>query len=210
MFSSFPYYFTPMTNSKIKYKTEIETFYPASRKHWRQWLQKNHNKKQAVWFIGYKKKANTPTLSWSDAVDEALCFGWIDSIRKTVDHEKFMQYFSRRKPTSAWSKINKEKVKRLIDEGLMVQAGLDVIEVARKNGTWKILDTVEELKIPADLNKAFKAQPHAKKFFLSLSKSQRKMMLQWIAFAKRDETRLKRINELVTSAAKNVKPKQFQ
>lgn len=191
-------------------KNEIVTFYPKSRKHWRQWLQKNHSKIQSVWLIGYKKKANVPTLTWSEAVDEALCFGWIDSLRKSIDHEKFMQYFCKRKPNSGWSKINKEKVKRLVNDGLMTQAGLAVIEVAKKNGSWTKLDGVENLKIPSGLSKEFKRLPHAKKYFQGLSRSQQKMILQWIAFAKREETKQKRIWEVVKSASQNQKPKQFR
>jgi uncharacterized protein YdeI (YjbR/CyaY-like superfamily) len=191
-------------------KEEPETFYPKSKKHWRQWLEKNHNKKQSIWVICYKKKTNVPTMTWSESVDEALCFGWIDSLRRPIDDEKFMQYYCRRKPKSGWSKINKEKVKRLIAEGLMTKAGMDAIEVAKKNGTWSMLDAVEELTIPADLNKQLKAQPKAKKYFMSLSRSNKRVILQWIAFAKREETRAKRINEFLELANEGLMPKQFR
>lgn len=188
---------------------DIEIFYPTSQSEWRQWLQQNHLSKQSVWLIQYKKKSNIPTISWSDAVDEALCFGWIDSVKKSIDDEKTMQFFSRRKPKGTWSKINKEKVKRLIDEGLMSKAGLDVIEKAKENGSWTILDEVEELIIPADLEEAFKTRPDAREFFLSLSKSRRKFLLYWIVAAKRQETREKRIMEIVELTGKKQKPKQF-
>lgn len=186
-----------------------ETFYPVSKQEWRQWLQKHHDKKQSVWLICYKKKSMMPTLSWSDAVDEALCFGWVDSKRKPVDEEKFMQFFSRRKAKGTWSKINKEKIQQLIDAGLMTKAGLTCIEAAKQNGSWTILDDVEELIIPADLEKEFKKYPGSKLFFKSLSKSVRKSMLQWLVLAKRPETRQKRIGELAALAAKKQKPKQF-
>lgn len=174
-----------------------ETFYPKNRKEWRQWLQKNHAKKNSVWLICYKKKANTPTISWSDAVEEALCFGWIDSTRKSIDEEKFMQFFGKRKPKSNWSKINKEKVKQLIKADLMTPAGLKSIQIAQQNGSWTALDEVEELKIPADLKKKFKTRKESKAFFLGLSKSVQKVYLQKLALAKRPETREKRINEIV-------------
>ena len=186
-----------------------ETFYPKTNKEWRQWLQKNHSSKQSVWLIQYKKSANVETISWSDAVDQALCFGWIDSTRRPRDHETYMQYFTRRKPVSNWSKINKAKVERLIEEGLMTPAGLKSIEIAKQNGSWSKLDSVEELTIPKDLEKAFKAAKGSKDFFSGLSKSVKKMMLHWIIMAKRPETREKRIAELVTLAAKKQKPKQF-
>jgi uncharacterized protein YdeI (YjbR/CyaY-like superfamily) len=120
-----------------------------------------------------------------------------------------VQFFSKRKPTSAWSKINKEKVKRLIKEDLMAPAGLASIEAAKKNGSWTILDEVEKLTIPNDLEKAFNASKGSKEFFLGLSKSVQKMILQWIQFAKREETRKKRINEVATRAAKKLKPKHI-
>jgi uncharacterized protein YdeI (YjbR/CyaY-like superfamily) len=191
-------------------KQEIETFCPASQKVWRQWLQKNHVKKQSVWLVYYKMKSGKPTLSWGEAVDEALCFGWIDSTKRSVDDETFMQFFCKRKPTSMWSKINKGKIKRLIDEGLMTKAGFDRIDIAKQNGSWGMLDSVEDLKIPKDLGTAFKTIPGSKVFFLSLSRSVRKSMLQWIVLAKREETRQKRVTELAALAGKKLKPKQFR
>jgi len=188
---------------------EIELFYPKTKLQWRKWLMKNHLQKKAVWLILFKKNANKPTISWSDAVDEALCFGWIDSIRKKLDEERSIQFFSKRKPKSTWSKINKEKIEKLITTNQMTQAGLDCITIAKQNGTWEILDTVEALLVPADLEVKLKAYPNALEYFMSLSKSVRKMMLQWIVLAKRDETRAKRIAEIVTHARKKQKPKQF-
>jgi uncharacterized protein YdeI (YjbR/CyaY-like superfamily) len=188
---------------------EKETFCPRSQQDWRQWLQENHRTKQSVWVIFYKKKANVPTLSWSEAVDEALCFGWIDSVKKTLDEGSFIQFFSRRKPNGTWSKINKVKITQLIAEGKMAEAGLESIERAKQNGSWIILDEVEELIIPDDLERALSTQPDAKAFFLSLSKSVRKLMLYRLVVAKQAETRQKRINEIVETASQNKKPKQF-
>lgn len=176
---------------------EIETFCPASRQQWRQWLKANHTKKQSVNLIMYRKESGVPTINWSEAVDEALCFGWVDSTRRPIDNEKFKQLFSRRKPAGTWSKINKEKVKVLIEKGLMTKAGLDCIEQAKQNGSWTILDEVEELIIPKDLEKAFKLRPGSKKHFLNLSKSVRKFYLAQLVLAKRPETREKRIADIV-------------
>lgn len=172
-------------------------------------MQKNHQLKQAVWLVQYKKKSAVPSISWSEAVDEALCFGWIDSVRKTLDSEKYIQFFSKRKATSVWSKINKEKVQQLIDKGLMTKAGFATIETAKQNGQWTILDHAEELTIPEDLEKAFKAYKGSKDFFLSLSKSVKKAILQWLVLAKRAETRQNRINEVAELASRKLKPKQF-
>lgn len=191
------------------HKEETKTFYPKSQKDWRRWLEQNHLVKQSVWLVLYKKESKKPTIAWGEAVDEALCFGWIDSKRKPLDGEKFMQFFSRRKPKGTWSKVNKEKIEQLIKNGLMTEAGLISIEKAKQNGSWTILDEVEELTIPKDLEKEFKTQPGSKPFFLSLSKSVRKSILQWLVFAKRPETRQKRITEIAALAAKKQKPKQF-
>jgi uncharacterized protein YdeI (YjbR/CyaY-like superfamily) len=189
---------------------EIESFCPSSQQEWRRWLKQNHSSKQSVWLILYKKESRKPTIRWSDAVDEALCFGWVDSKRKPLDEEKFIQFFSRRKSNGTWSKVNKGKIERLIAEGLMTKAGLMCIDAARQNGSWTILDDVEELKIPKDLTKEFKTQPGSKDYFKSLSKSVRKMILQWLVLAKRPETRQKRITEIAALAAERLKPKQFR
>lgn len=187
----------------------IEHFYPENKKEWRQWLKKNHISQQSVWLVYYKKSSGVPSISWSEAVDEALCFGWIDSTRKTIDTEKFIQFFSKRKAVSTWSKINKEKVEKLIASKSMTEAGAKSIKIAKQNGSWSLLDEVEELIVPKDLEKAFKAHKGSKDYFSSLSKSVRKMMLTWITFAKLPETRQRRINELAELAAKKMKPKQF-
>lgn len=191
-------------------KMEIETFCPESREEWRQWLKENHNSSQSVWLVQFKQKSDKPSITWSESVDEALCFGWIDSTRKTIDEESFVQFFCKRKPTSNWSKINKAKVQRLTEEGLMAEAGLKSVEIAKQNGSWSILDEVEELIVPKDLKEAFQLQPGSEQFFNILSKSVKKMILQWIVLAKRAETRQKRIIEIAELAAQKLKPKQFR
>jgi uncharacterized protein YdeI (YjbR/CyaY-like superfamily) len=188
---------------------EIETFYPRNRQEWRQWLKENHSSKQSIWFVGYKKKSGIPTIFWSEAVDEALCFGWIDSTIKSLDDGSYIQFFSKRKANSTWSKINKEKIKQLVAANLMTAAGFESVETAKKNGSWTILDEVEELVIPDDLEKEFETKPGSKDFFLSLSKSVRKVILQWLVLAKRAETRQNRIAEIVERADQKLKPKQF-
>lgn len=193
----------------IKKEKEMNTFCPASRQEWRLWLEENHSSTSSVWLVYYKKKSNIPSITYSDAVDEALCFGWIDSTRRSLDHETFTQFFCKRKPASVWSKINKAKVQRLIEAGLMTPAGYRSIETAKENGSWMILDDVEELLIPADLAEEFSTKAGALDFFLSLSKSVRKSILQWLVLAKRPETRQKRISEIAELAAQKLKPKPF-
>jgi uncharacterized protein YdeI (YjbR/CyaY-like superfamily) len=191
-------------------KKDIETFCPTSRQDWRQWLKENHRLKQSVYLVYHKKKSNIPSVIYTDAVDEALCFGWIDSTRKSLEDDQFMQFFCKRKPNSVWSKVNKGKVQRLHDEGLMTEAGYSCIETAKQNGSWEILDDVEELIIPKDLAKAFRNQRGSKEYFMSLSKSVRKSILQWLVLAKRSETRQNRIFEIAELASQQLKPKQFR
>lgn len=188
---------------------ETEVFYPVNPAAWRKWLERNHLSKQAVWLVFHTKSSGKPTLTWSDAVDMALCFGWIDSKRIKIDDETSHQFFSKRKARSTWSKINKEKVNRLIDAGLMAAAGLESIETAKRNGSWTTLDEVEALIIPKDLEQAFKKHKGARDYFLGLSKSARKMMLSWIVLARRPETRQQRVDEIAQHAGEKRKPPQF-
>lgn len=189
---------------------EIEIFYPQNQTAWREWLEQNHLSAQAVWLVFYAKSSAKPSITWSESVDVALCFGWIDSKKVKIDAETSHQYFTKRKAKSTWSRVNKEKVEKLIEHGLMTEAGLRSIETAKQNGSWTILDRVEELIIPEDLETAFADKPNAKDFFLSLSKSVRKIMLAWLVFAKTSETRQKRITEIVESAGQNLKPKHLR
>jgi len=191
-------------------KEEIEIVYPTSQTVWRKWLEENHQSKHAVWLVFYTKVSSKRSISWSEAVDVALCYGWIDSKKIKVDAETAHQYFSRRKPSSTWSKVNKDKVQTLIENGLMTQAGLKSIETAKRNGSWAILDEVEELKIPQDLELAFNSHDGSKEFFSSLSKSGKKRILAWIVLAKLPETRQKRITEVVVNAQRGQKPQQLR
>jgi uncharacterized protein YdeI (YjbR/CyaY-like superfamily) len=186
-----------------------QEYCPQSQRAWRNWLQANHEKKEAVWLVYFKKRSPQHNLSWSEAVDEALCFGWIDSTARPIDDEKYKQYFSKRKSKSNWSKINKDKVKVLIEQGRMEAAGLKSIEVAKENGSWTFLDQIEALIIPADLNDALANDPSAMNYFDGLGKSDKKILLHWVISAKRPATRQKRISEIAESAKKQSKPKPF-
>lgn len=189
---------------------EVEIFYPASRTDWRKWLAKNHLSKKAVWLVFYNKSSAKASITWREAVDEALCYGWIDSKKIKIDKETSHQFFSKRRPQSTWSKINKDKVQQLTQAGLMADAGFKSIEIAKQNGTWTLLDEVEALIIPKDLDAEFENTPDSKDFFLSLSKSVKKSILQWLVLAKRPETRKKRLAEIVACAAQKQKPRHLQ
>jgi uncharacterized protein YdeI (YjbR/CyaY-like superfamily) len=189
---------------------EIEIYYPTSRTDWKNWLGKNHLSKQCIWLVFYNKNSEKDSISWSDAVDVALCFGWIDSKKQSIDKCSYRQFYSKRKSNSTWSKINKEKVRKLIKNGQMMPAGYKSIETAKQNGSWSILDEVEELIIPKDLETAFKNQVGSKDYFLGLSKSTRKAILQWVVLAKRLETRQNRIYQISALAVQGKIPKQFK
>jgi uncharacterized protein YdeI (YjbR/CyaY-like superfamily) len=188
---------------------ELDTFYPKSRDDWRDWLHQHHDKKRSVWLIYFKTKSGKPTVSYSDAVDEALCFGWIDSKAKPIDADSYMQFFSRRKERSVWSRVNKDKVARLIAEGRMTPTGLASIDIAKRNGSWTILDDAEALVIPDDLDAAFASRPGSRVFFEGLSRSDKRNILQWLILGKRAETRAKRISAIVENAAEGRKPRPF-
>lgn len=191
-------------------ENEVEIFDPKSLADWRKWLEKNHLSKQSVWLVCYNKNSGKKSISWAESVDVALCFGWIDSKKIKIDEERSHQFFSRRKARSTWSKINKVKVTQLIEKGLMTDAGYRSIDIAKQNGSWTILDTVEDLVIPKDLGIQLTNNVVAGEFFEGLSKSSKKAMLQWLVLAKRPETREKRIAEIVACAAQKQKPEHLR
>lgn len=191
-------------------KAEIEEFCPSNQQEWRDWLETNHQSKKSVWLILHKKNSPTPNLTWSESVDEALCFGWIDSVKKTIDEHRYKQFYCPRKKDSIWSKINKAKTEELIAKGLMKDAGLKTIEVAKSNGSWSILDDVDALIVPPDLEDLFQKFDGAKSYYENLSNSIKKQLLYWVISAKRPETRLKRITEIAECMHRNELPKQFK
>ncbi len=187
-----------------------KTFTPKSPAEWRKWLEQNHQSEQSVWLVYFKSATKVPSPTWSEAVDEALCFGWIDSTKRTIDEERYMQYFSKRKATGSWSKINKDKVAKLIESKQMTQAGYDAIELAKQNGSWTFLDAIESLIIPEDLKVELSNCNGAADYFDSLSKSDKKILLHWVISAKRPETRQKRIMAIAVSAGEGLKPGAFR
>lgn len=145
----------------MEFKDGIATFHAVSRQAWREWLEQNHRSEKSVWLIIYRKESPVSSVYYPEAVDEALCFGWIDSKPNKRDEQSYYQFFSKRNPKSKWSKVNKTKVEQLIAQGLMAPAGLEMIEIAKQNGTWTALDEVFNLIVPDDLQKAFDANKFA-------------------------------------------------
>jgi uncharacterized protein YdeI (YjbR/CyaY-like superfamily) len=175
---------------------------PESRAEWRAWLQDNHDRATGVWLVYGKKTAGRlPAVSYEEAVEEALCFGWIDSIARRLDDERMMLRFSRRKPGSGWAGSNKERIARLEAAGLMAEAGIRAVEAARADGSWTALDDIEALVVPDDLAAALAAAPGAREAFDGATSSVRKMILAWIAQARRPVTRASRIADVVSRSA---------
>lgn len=194
----------------MELKNGIKTFYAKSQKEWRKWLEENHTSEKSVWLIIYKKESRKPTVYYTEAVDEAICFGWIDSKPNKRDDESYYQFFSKRNPKSNWSKVNKEKVSRLLKHNLITPAGLKAIEIAKQNGTWTALDEVEEIIIPEDLQEAFSKNKKAFEYFNQFSRSSKRGILEWIMNAKKPETRLARINKTVKLASENIKANHYR
>ncbi|NJL13955.1 MAG: hypothetical protein HC913_13750 [Microscillaceae bacterium] len=188
-------------------KDGVPTFYAASQYEWRQWLEKNHQTEKSVWLIIYRKESLVPSVYYPEAVDEALCFGWIDSKPNKRDEVSYFQFFSQRKPKSNWSRVNKEKVARLMAEGKMSPAGLAMVKLAQETGTWTALDEVENLLIPPDLQALFDHNPIALANWEKFPRSARRGILEWILNAKRPETRQKRLEDIIQQAAQNQKAK---
>ncbi|MCZ4318459.1 YdeI/OmpD-associated family protein [Aequorivita viscosa] len=173
---------------------------------WREWLHENHEDfPQGVYLIFYKLETKIPTMRWEEAVRVALCYGWIDSTSKSLGNGKRQQYFCPRNAKSVWSAVNKSHLKELEKEGLLHKNGKKVIAEAKKNGSWTALDDVENLIIPADLQKEFNKNKLAFVNFENFSKSYKKSYLYWLNQAKREVTRNKRISEIINLCAKNIK-----
>jgi len=199
-----------LENHSQMLEKEPEAFCPANRQQWREWLQAHHTAKKSVWLIYHKKKSGTPGIAYAEAVEEALCFGWIDSQAKPLDANTYQQLFSPRKPASGWSRVNKARIERLAAAGLLTQAGLDRIAAAKQNGSWTLLDEVEALVLPPDLAQLLQATPGASSYFASLSRTDQRNILQWLVLARRPETRQKRLAEIAGLAGQRMKPQQFR
>ncbi|BBH52846.1 YdeI/OmpD-associated family protein [Fluviispira sanaruensis] len=183
---------------------------PKSRAQFRAWLKKNHEQKESVWVVIFKISSGKLNLSAVDVTEEALCFGWIDSIPRKLDEYSYKLLVSQRKPASVWSALNKKRVKELIAKGLMTKYGLEKINIAKKNGAWSKLNASDRLELPNDLEMLLKRNQKAYKFYQSMSPSSKRVVLEWINAAKTEETRNKRIKETVQLAAKSIRANHYR
>ncbi len=185
-------------------------FQPLNRAEWRQWLQENQGREKGIWLVTYKKSSGKPRVEYDEAVEEALCFGWVDSKANKLDEERSMLWFAPRKARTGWSKPNKERIEKMLAAGLMAPAGLEKVEAAKQDGSWSKLDGVEALEIPADLRLALDSNPPAAANWEAFPRSAKRGILEWIVQAKRPETRAKRVEETARLAAQNLRANQWQ
>lgn len=192
-----------------KHSKELKEIHCKDRTALRKWLNKNYEQKESAWLIIHKKNSTKGELSYKDAVEEGLCFGWIDSKPNKLDEDTYKLLYSPRKTKSVWSKKNKLTIEVLTKQGQMHAAGLAKIEVAKKDESWKALDEIEELKMTVDLQKTFLKNKKAKLFFDAFPPGIRKQIFWWITSAKTTKTKNERINETVNLAKKNIRANQY-
>jgi uncharacterized protein YdeI (YjbR/CyaY-like superfamily) len=183
----------------------MATITPKSRQAWRAWLDQNHDSKAEAWVVFYKRHTGRPTLSYDDAVEEALCFGWIDGVRRSLDSERYTHRFSPRTPSSRWSALNRTRAERMERAGKMTAAGRQKIEEAMRNGKWNEPAPEIDLSVPPELAARLQRNKKAADFFDSLSPSYRKQFCAWINAAKRDDTRTRRLDESIRLLARGEK-----
>jgi uncharacterized protein YdeI (YjbR/CyaY-like superfamily) len=187
-----------------------EQVQPESLTEWRAWLAHNHGRDAGVWLVMRKARAGGPRISYEESVEQALCFGWVDSKGRSLDAERTMLWFAPRKRGSGWARTNKERIERLTAAGLMAPAGQAVIDAAKADGSWTLLDDVENLVVPDDLAAAFAAHPPAREHWDAFPRSARRATLEWIVQAKRAETRAKRVAEAAEKAQVNERANEWR
>ena len=180
--------------------------FAEDRATWRNWLEANHETSGGAWLVTWRSRSGRQGLPYEHAVEEALCFGWVDGTAGTVDDDRGKLYFAPRKPNSGWAATNKARVERLIAAGRMAPAGLAAIDRAKANGSWELLDSVERLEVPPDLAAALEALPPAAANFAAFPPSVRKQALSSLVMARRPETRTDRVRRIAEAAARNERP----
>ena len=184
-----------------------KALYFKNKREWRSWLRKNHKKAKEVWLFYYKKHVKKPKILYEDAVEEAICFGWIDGKINSIDDEIFIQRYSPRRKNSIWSLLNRNRAEKMIKEKKMTKAGLEKIEEAKKNGKWQIAYTSKKpARMPLKLKRALMKNKRAWKNFSNFSVSARNTYIWWVTSPKREETKKRRIKDIVKRARDNRKP----
>jgi uncharacterized protein YdeI (YjbR/CyaY-like superfamily) len=185
----------------------MDTKFFKTRNEWRLWLEKNHSTVSEIWLVYMKKHTKIQSVNYNEAVEEALCFGWIDSLVKSIDSESYMQKYTPRKKNSVWSLVNKKRVEKMIAENKMTSAGLEMVEIAKKNGNWdKAYSSKIKYDIPIEFTEALQGNIIANSFFSRLSPSLQNTYVGYIVMAKRSETRINRIKKVIGLLENGTKP----
>lgn len=185
---------------------ELEELHMTDRSRWRSWLEKNHDTKDEVWLIFYKKHTGKPNVTYDEAVEEALCFGWIDSIVKRIDDEKFARKFTPRKIGSKWSESNRKRADKMITQGKMMKAGLELVNEAKKRGEWNVASLPRSSSaIPAYIEDALRSNEKALGNFRKLAPSYKRQYAGWVDSAAKEDTRKRRLSEVIRVLEKNEK-----
>jgi len=187
---------------------EREQVHAETVAEWRRWLEANHGRTQGIWLVSWRAPTGRQRMTYEESVEEALAFGWIDSKARTLDDERTTIWMSPRKPGSGWSRTNKVRIERLERDGRMTDAGRTLIDQAKADGSWTLLDAVEDLLVPDDLAAAFAAYPGSRERWEAFPRSARRALLEWIVQAKRPETRARRVAETAAGAARGERANQ--
>jgi uncharacterized protein YdeI (YjbR/CyaY-like superfamily) len=191
-------------------RPDAEQVHPETVEEWRAWLEANHDRPNGVWLVQWKSSTGRPRLTYEESIVEALAVGWVDSTAGTIDAERSRLWFSPRRRGSGWARPNKVRIARLEAEGRLRPAGRQVVEQAMADGSWTLLDSVEDLLVPDDLAAAFDGSPGARQAWDAFPRSVRHAALTWIVQAKRSETRARRVKEVASAAARGERPRAGQ
>ncbi len=179
-----------------------EQVHCETRAQWRAWLAEHHTQPRGVWLVSWRTATGRPAVGYEPSVEEALCFGWVDSVARRLDDDRTMLYFAPRKKGSGWARTNKDRVARLEAAGLMADAGRAVVDAARADGSWTLLDDVENLVVPDDLAAAFDRHPGSRERWDAFPRSARRGMLEWLVQARTAPTRERRLERIAEGAAR--------
>jgi uncharacterized protein YdeI (YjbR/CyaY-like superfamily) len=191
----------PISDHPPTWRFDYPVVHAETRQQWRDWLAENHATVKGVWLCSWRTPTNRPRCPYPEAVEEAICFGWVDSTNMILDEDRGLQLYTRRRPKSSWTRLNRTRAAEMEERGLMTDAGRAAIAAAKSTGWWTILDSVEDLIEPPELAAALDAEPSARANWDAFPPSARKFLLWGIVSAGRDETKAARIAKIVADAA---------